>query len=189
MSKLTIPIRHYFRWKILLLRIPVNAVALLVTAILMPNIYFVQKTLWAVLLLAVILGVINAIIKPIVQVLTLPFLFASYGLVIVLVNALILLLVSWLFPSLFGVTRLFWALVGGVVFGICSSFLENLLGLMPPIHPEGAGTELEPAPALADRLMANIAKPPAVAPDITAPENPESQPEEVIDAKIDPRQD
>jgi hypothetical protein len=64
------------------------------------------------------------------------FIFASYGLVIVLVNALLLLLLNWLFPEYFAADSLLWALVAGALIGLLGTFLENLLGLVPPIVPD-----------------------------------------------------
>ena len=43
---------------------------------------------------------------------------------------------SWLFPARFEVGNLLWALVGGLVLGLLSSFLESLLGLTMPIVPD-----------------------------------------------------
>jgi putative membrane protein len=125
-----------FNWRFLLVRIVVNAIALAVTAAITPKIYFVDKSIGNWLLMAVMLGVLNALLKPILQFLTLQFLFVTYGLVIVFVNALILLLLSFLFPNRFAVDNLLWALVGGLVLGLLSSFLESLLGLTTPIVPD-----------------------------------------------------
>ena len=125
-----------FNWRFLLVRILVNALALAITAAITPKIYFVDKSVWAWLLMACTLGVLNALLKPLLQFLTLQFIFVTYGLVIVLVNALILMLLSFLFPMLFAVDNLLWALVGGLVLGLISSFLESLLGLTMPIVPD-----------------------------------------------------
>ncbi|HSR35214.1 MAG TPA: phage holin family protein, partial [Anaerolineae bacterium] len=81
-----------FNWRFLLVRIVVNALALAITAAVTPKIYFVDKTVLSWLLMAVMLGILNALLKPVLQFLTLQFLFVTYGLVIVLVNTLILLL-------------------------------------------------------------------------------------------------
>ena len=88
-----------FNWRFLLVRILVNAIALAVTAAIVPKIYFVDKSIWNWLFMALMLGVLNALLKPILQFLTLQLIFVTYGLVIVLINALILLLLSFLFPS------------------------------------------------------------------------------------------
>jgi putative membrane protein len=129
-----------FNWRFLLVRILVNALALAITAAVMPKIYFVDKSVWSWLLMAVTLGILNALLKPLLQFLTLQFIFVTYGLVIVLVNSLILWLLSLLFPERFAVDNLLWALAGGLVLGLLSSFLESLLGLTMPIVPEEAAT-------------------------------------------------
>jgi putative membrane protein len=124
-----------FNWRFLLVRFLVNAIAVAITAAVTPKIYFVDKSPLSWLLIAVMLGILNALLKPILQFLTLQFIFVTYGLVIVLVNTLILLLLSYLFPARFAVDNLWWALVGGLVLGLLSSFLESLLGLTMPIVP------------------------------------------------------
>mgnify|MGYP001812725142 CR=1 FL=1 len=88
-----------FNWRFLLVRIVVNAIALAITAIIVPKIDFIDRSIWNLLLMALMLGVLNALLKPILQFLTLRFIFVTYGLVIVLVNTLILLLLSFLFPT------------------------------------------------------------------------------------------
>lgn len=125
-----------FHWKILLIRILANGGALLLTALIIPDIYFVNRTLRAIVLVSIGLGILNAIVKPIVLLLTGQFIFATFGLLVILVNALILYLLDWLFPNIFVVGNFFWALVGGAVLGLVSNALENLLGLTPPIVPE-----------------------------------------------------
>jgi putative membrane protein len=125
-----------FNWRFLLVRILVNALALAITAAVTPKIYFVDKTVLSWLLMAFMLGVLNALVKPVLQFLTLPFIFVTYGLVVVLVNSLLLWLLSAIFPNRFAVENLLWALAGGLVLGLLSSFLESLLGLTMPIVPE-----------------------------------------------------
>jgi putative membrane protein len=125
-----------FNWRFLLVRILMNAIALAITAAVTPKIYFVDRTVWSWLLMALMLGVLNALLKPILQFLTLPFIFVTYGLVVVLVNSLLLWLLSVIFPNRFAVENLLWALLGGLVLGLISSFLESLLGLTMPIVPE-----------------------------------------------------
>lgn len=129
-------ILRQFRWRFLLVRIVVNAFALAGTAAFLPKIYFVDQSLGNWLLMAVMLGVLNALLKPILQFLTLQFIFVTYGMVIVLVNALLLYSLSALFPNRFAVDSIWWGLVGGLVLGLLSSFLESLLGLTMPIVPD-----------------------------------------------------
>ena len=55
---------------------------------------------------------------------------------LVAINTIILYLLAWLFPNIFAVTSFFWALVGGAVIAILSSFMESLLGVTVPIVPD-----------------------------------------------------
>lgn len=128
--------RRQFNWRMLLMRIVVNALALLITAGLVPKIYFVDRTLLNWLLLALFLGVLNALVKPIIQFLTLRFIFATYGVIVALINGVLLFLLSLLLPDRFVVEGFLWALVGGAVLGLTSAVFENLLGLTPPIVSE-----------------------------------------------------
>ena len=133
MAKREIPFIRNFNWRILLLRILINAVALFLTAALVPDIYFVNRSLASLLLLALGLGVLNAFVKPVLQVLTLRFIFASYGLIVILINTLILYLLAFFFPARFAVDHLIWAFVGGALIGAIGSLLESLLGVTAPI--------------------------------------------------------
>lgn len=131
-------------WRMILMRLVINGLTLILVAVLVPDIYFVDRTLLSVLLMAAALGILNAVVKPIVQFLTLPFIFATFGFVVVLINTIMLLLLAAIFEERFYVGRLIWAIVGGLVMGIVSSFLESLLGLNLPIVPkselpEGSG--------------------------------------------------
>lgn len=125
-------------WRMLLMRLVINGLTLILVAVLVPDIYFVDRTFLSIVLMAAMLGILNAFVKPIVQFLTLPFIFATYGFVVVLINTVILILLAYIFEERFYVGRLIWAIVGGLVMGVVSSFLESLLGLNLPIVPESA---------------------------------------------------
>ena len=130
-----------FNWRAVLVRVLVNALTLMITVFLVPSISFVDPSLWKILALGVVLGLLNAFIKPIIQFLTLSYIFATFGLVIIFINAVILFLISLLFPDLFQVGGVVWALVGGLVMGVVGGFLESLFGLTLPIVDENAMTE------------------------------------------------
>ena len=173
--KQKIPFLRNFNWRILLLRLLINAAALCLTALLVPSIYFVDRSLSSVLLLALGLGILNALVKPVIQVLTLRLLFASYGLIVILINTLMLYLLAHFFPQRFAVDSIFWAFVGGAVIGLLGSLLESLFGVTAPILAErypdlrakikegqvgGVETLLEqPLPALAPQVPEVAAEP------------------------------
>jgi len=123
-------------WRMLLMRLVINSLTLILVALLVPDIYFVDRSLLSILFMAAVLGILNAFVKPLIQFLTLQFIFATYGFVVVLINTIILLLLDLIFQERFYVGRMIWAIVGGLVMGVVSSFLESLLGLNLPIVPE-----------------------------------------------------
>jgi putative membrane protein len=122
-----------YRWKFLVLRILINAVALILIAVFLPSISFGSATIVRILFVGLVLGALNALLKPILQFLTLPFLFVSYGLVLVLINALLLYVLAYVFPDVFVINTLLGALAGGLLLGLISSFLENIAGLPRPV--------------------------------------------------------
>jgi putative membrane protein len=106
--------------------------------LILPDIYFINFSILTLLLVTLVLGVLNALLRPILELLTFRMLFVSFGLVIVVINALILYLLAFLVPERFAVDSLLWALVGGFLVGILGNFLENLFGITLPILPDEA---------------------------------------------------
>jgi hypothetical protein len=86
-------------------------------------------------------GILNSVLRPLIQALMLQLFFASLGLVLALINGFMLYLVSWIFPNRFAVDSIFWALVGGLLVVLLGTFLEGLFCLTRPIVPESE-TEL-----------------------------------------------
>lgn len=179
-------------WRMLLIRLVVNGLTLIAVAVFIPNIYFVDRTFGTILLMAVALGILNAFIKPIVQFLTLPFIFATYGFVIVLINMVILLLMAAIFEQRFYVGGLVWAIIGGLVMGVFASFLESLLGLNLPIFPETQEAEGSPAPGsrtitdlLVGEMTGDEADQQATSEDVTEPKRAEESGEPTPSALAD----
>lgn len=117
----------------ILVRILVNAAALAAAAALVDGIALGQGTteerVLSLLAVAVVFGLVNAIIRPIVRLLTLPLFILTLGLFTFVVNALMLLLTSWLSGQLdlvFEVDGFIPALLGALVITVVS-FLANVL--------------------------------------------------------------
>ena len=107
-----------------LVRLVVNAAAVFLAANLVPGI---AVTGFGVALLAgLILGLVNAVIKPILFVLTLPFTIVTLGLFIFVVNAVCLALVAWLVPG-FTISGFWAALFGAVVISLVSWLLHAVV--------------------------------------------------------------
>jgi putative membrane protein len=168
----------HFRVRPLVMRFLVNAVSLALTAIIVPHIFFAgDYRILSWLIISGVFGLLNAFIKPLMQLLMLPLIFVSYGLVVVLINTVMLWLLAWIFPERFHVEHILWALLGGLVCGMLEGFLQNMFGLTPPIV-EGGPEGLKEAMARSQRglvekeLLAVTAKKAEMAADAT-PDVPE----------------
>ncbi len=121
----------------ILLRLIINAVALLVTAWIVPGIHLAAagphptKHDWGTLLIvALIFGVVNAVIRPIIILLSLPLEIITLGLFTFVINAFMLLLTSWIAQGMglgFRVDGFLTALVGAFIISIVSFFLSRAL--------------------------------------------------------------
>ena len=115
----------------LLVRWLINAVALYVATELVPGIH--ADGGWQVLLLmALIFGLVNALVRPILKFLTCPLIMLTLGLFTLVINALMLQLASWLgrqFGLGFYVAGFWPALLGAVVISVVSFVLTLLIGV------------------------------------------------------------
>jgi putative membrane protein len=88
------------------------------------------KEIGTLLLVALIFGLVNFLVKPIVKVLTFPLFFLTLGLITLVINALMLLLTSWLADKLdlsFHVEGFWTAVLGGLIISIVSWALNVVL--------------------------------------------------------------
>lgn len=108
----------------LALRWLLNALALLFTAWILPGMEI--KGLGAALVAALVLGVVNAVIRPIVLFFTLPFNIVTLGLFTLVINALMLLLVKSVVNG-FAVSGFWAAFFGSIVLTIVSGILSALV--------------------------------------------------------------
>jgi putative membrane protein len=114
-----------------LIRLVINAVALGVAALLLPGIRFGGETDMAslinILIVALIFGLVNAFIKPILALLTCPFYIITLGLFTFVVNALMLMLTAWLVGPRFVVDGFWTALLGSIIISIVSTVISASL--------------------------------------------------------------
>ncbi|MEM7346978.1 MAG: phage holin family protein [Chloroflexota bacterium] len=113
-----------------LITIIVNAVALAGATFIIPGIQISgsDSTLFVnLLIVAVIFGFVNAIIKPIVKLVTCPFYILTLGLFTFIVNALLLMLTSALAGNRFEVDGFLAAFLGSIIISLVSTFLNGML--------------------------------------------------------------
>lgn len=79
-----------------------------------------------ILISGFILAIVNAIIKPIVVILSLPAILFSLGLFIIVINGLMVMLVSKLYPQLH-VTNFGAAMLAGMVIGLVNYLVTTIL--------------------------------------------------------------
>jgi putative membrane protein len=117
----------------LIVRLLAGAVALAVAAALIDGISLgpgtTEEQVLTLLAIAVIFGLVNALVRPIVRLFTFPLFVLTLGLFTFVVNALMLLLAEWIgeqFDLAFEVDGFVAALLGAVVISVVS-FLINVL--------------------------------------------------------------
>ena len=130
----------------LLVKIIVNAIAVYVAVLVVPQISFpaaddvlkLQGNWWHVLVVALILALVNAYLKPILKVLSFPITLVSLGLFALVLNAFLLLLVAFVvgnfginftiggFPPSLTADAFVGALLGSIVISIVSIVLGML---------------------------------------------------------------
>ena len=111
-----------------LIRAIVAGISITLTANLLPGIH-VNNDIGSVLLIGLVFGLVNATVKPLLALLTCPFVILTLGLFILVINGLMIQLVAWLVGSAMSVDGFGWALVGGIVMSIITMILEGLLKL------------------------------------------------------------
>jgi putative membrane protein len=88
------------------------------------------KKVGTLLVVALLFGLVNFLVKPVVKVLTFPLFILTLGLITLVVNALMLLLTSWLADKLdlsFHVEGFWTAVVGGLIISVVSWALNVVL--------------------------------------------------------------
>lgn len=115
----------------------INAVGLWIAAIVIPGITLTEQgtttsaKVVTVIVVAIIFGLINAIVRPIVKLFSLPFLVLTLGLFTFIINALMLELLSWVSGKLnlaFHVDHFIWdAILGALIVSFVSLVLHVLV--------------------------------------------------------------
>ncbi len=114
-----------------LLRIAVSAVGLAAAAWLLEGIRFTgrEDRVLTLLGVALIFGVVNAIVAPVIKLLSLPFIILTLGLLLWVINALMLLLTSEIADGLglgFQVEGFWAALIGALIISVVTALLGGL---------------------------------------------------------------
>lgn len=106
----------------------INTLAVLVAVEVVPGIHFNGGSLLTPFIAALVLGILNAFIRPILVLLTLPLLIFTLGLFTLVINAVLLRFVGWLLAPHFQVDTFWASFLGALVISIVSIALNVLTG-------------------------------------------------------------
>lgn len=104
----------------LILRLLLNALAVIILSYILPGVGV--DSMVTALIVAVVLSILNFLVKPILIILTLPITIITLGLFLLFINAAIILIAAH-FISGFYVSSIWWALI----FSLLLSFLQSIL--------------------------------------------------------------
>ena len=102
----------------------ISAVAIVITAYLLPGVRL--SGFLAALITAVVLGLVNAVIKPVLILLTLPLNILTLGLFTLVINALLIMLTSAIVPG-FSVSSFWQALLFSLVLAVVNYVLQLII--------------------------------------------------------------
>lgn len=106
-----------------IIRFLLSGVAVMLTAYLLPGAHVAD--FWAALLVAILISISNAIVRPVLIVLTIPITIFTLGLFLLVINAAIILMVDYFVDS-FYVDGFWWALLFSLVLSVFNSLFTDL---------------------------------------------------------------
>lgn len=103
--------------------ISVNVVALLIVEYILPG--FTITNLWNAIVAAIIIGVINTYIRPILQLITLPLSILTLGIFAFLINVFLLMFASWIVPG-FEINDFWTAVLASILLTLIGWFFRKI---------------------------------------------------------------
>lgn len=107
----------------MILRFLLSGLAVLITGYLLPGVY-VEHFGYA-LLVAIVLSIVNVLVKPILVIFTIPITILTLGLFLLVINALMIMLVDALTPG-FSVDGFWWALAFSLILSLINGIFGGL---------------------------------------------------------------
>jgi putative membrane protein len=107
----------------LILKLIINALAVFAASYLLPGVHV--KNFTTAIIVAIVLGLLNLILKPILVILTIPITILTLGLFLLIINAIIVLVCSSLVPG-FKVDGIIYALLFSLVVSLIGYIMESL---------------------------------------------------------------
>lgn len=105
-------------------KILVTAAAAIIAAYVLPGVHI--KDSFTALLLALVLAFLNAILKPILVILTIPITVLTLGLFLLVINIIIIEIAAHIVKG-FAVDSWLWALLFSILLAVVNGLMENLI--------------------------------------------------------------
>ena len=103
-----------------------NVAALFVAAWLLSGISYGDDW-WSLLIAAIVFTLVNAFVKPILAILSIPFIVVTLGIFYFLINVLMLYITDWLVSD-FQIDTFWWAVLGAIIVSIVNGILHMIFG-------------------------------------------------------------
>ncbi|MGQ3013727.1 MAG: phage holin family protein [Flavobacteriales bacterium] len=119
-----------------ILKLLITALSVVICAWLLPGVSFpaLEQNDWQFsallgpLLFALVLALLNTFIKPVLKVLTFPITLVTFGLFLLVINALMIGIADWLLDSI-EVASFWWAILFSILLWAVNGLLDKVLGL------------------------------------------------------------
>jgi putative membrane protein len=108
-----------------IIQLIISTLAVLITAYLLPGVEIVDNNFFTAVIVAAVLSFLNAVVKPIMVVLTIPITLFTLGFFLLAINAFIVMLASRIVDG-FHVKGFWWALLFSFILSIVTSILESV---------------------------------------------------------------
>lgn len=107
-----------------LVKLFLNAIAVVITAYLLPGVHLLDFTY--AIILAALLSLLNVSLKPLLIFLTIPATIITLGLFLLVINALIIEVADWIIADGFNVDSFWWALAFSIVLSFINGIFDRL---------------------------------------------------------------
>ena len=101
-----------------------TSVAILIAGYFLPGIHV--DSFWTALVVSLVLSFLNVFLKPLMVLLTIPFTVITFGLFLLVINALIIMIAAYWVHG-FKVDGFWWAMLFSIILSVISSLLESLV--------------------------------------------------------------
>ncbi len=113
-----------------------NSVALFVATWLLSGLSYGSEW-WALLIAALVFTVVNVFLKPVLAILSIPFIIVTFGIFYLLLNVLMLYLTHWIVPQ-FTIATFWWALLAAIIISAVNGILHMFFGAPREYSPRPA---------------------------------------------------